>query len=43
MMVKSYELLRDHPVNRERAAKGLRPANAIWLWGQGRRAASAKF
>ena len=37
MMVKSYELLRDHPVNRERAAKGLRPANAIWLWGQGRR------
>ena len=29
--------LRDHPVNRERAAKGLRPANAIWLWGQGRR------
>lgn len=37
MMEKSYDLLRDHPVNRERAAKGLPPANAIWLWGQGSR------
>ena len=37
MMEKSYALLRDHPVNRERAAQGLNPANAIWLWGQGKR------
>lgn len=37
MMEKSYALLREHPVNRERAARGLHPANAIWLWGQGSR------
>lgn len=37
MMRKSYDLLKDHPVNRQRAAQGLNPANAIWLWGQGKR------
>jgi 2,3-bisphosphoglycerate-independent phosphoglycerate mutase len=26
----------DHPVNRERAAQGKKPATSIWLWGQGR-------
>lgn len=35
MMVKSYELLKDHPVNIERVKKGLRPANSMWLWGEG--------
>lgn len=35
MMKKSYELLKDHPVNQKRIAKGLRPANSIWLWGEG--------
>lgn len=29
-------LLKDHPVNLNRKARGLRPANSIWLWGQGR-------
>lgn len=37
MMERSYALLADHPINRERAANGLAPANAIWLWGQGKR------
>lgn len=37
MMERSYALLKDHPVNQERASKGLPPANAIWLWGQGKR------
>ncbi len=37
MMERSYALLADHPVNRERVAQGLPPANAIWLWGQGKR------
>lgn len=37
MMRRSVELLRDHPVNQERVAKGERPANAIWLWGHGKR------
>ncbi len=25
--------LADHPVNRDRRARGLRPANGIWFWG----------
>lgn len=37
MMKKSYGLLKDHPVNKAREAKGLRPANSIWLWGEGRK------
>ncbi len=35
LMKKSYDLLRDHPVNRKRVADGKRPANSIWLWGEG--------
>ncbi len=35
MMVKSYDLLKDHPVNKARIAKGLRPANSMWFWGEG--------
>jgi 2,3-bisphosphoglycerate-independent phosphoglycerate mutase len=36
LMKKSQELLKNHPVNLDRKAKGLRLANSIWLWGQGR-------
>ncbi|MCH5193808.1 MAG: cofactor-independent phosphoglycerate mutase [Oscillospiraceae bacterium] len=43
MMKKSVELLKDHPVNKAREAKGLRPANCIWLWGEGVRANLANF
>ena len=32
---KSYELLKDHPINKKRIEKGLHPANSIWLWGEG--------
>ena len=35
LMKKSYDLLRDHPVNLERVKNGKRPANSIWLWGEG--------
>lgn len=35
LMKKSYNLLRNHPVNVERAKQGKRPANSIWLWGEG--------
>ncbi|MBQ8687250.1 MAG: cofactor-independent phosphoglycerate mutase [Ruminococcus sp.] len=38
LMEKSYELLKDHPINTARIEKGLRPANSIWLWGEGVRA-----
>ncbi|MDI7259341.1 MAG: cofactor-independent phosphoglycerate mutase [Thermodesulfobacteriota bacterium] len=36
LMAESQGLLKDHPVNLRRRAKGLPPANSIWLWGQGR-------
>lgn len=36
LMRDSQIFLRDHPVNRARQAEGKRPANSIWLWGQGR-------
>lgn len=37
LMKKSYEVLKDHPVNKRRIAEGKRPANSIWLWGQGKK------
>lgn len=37
LMKKSYDLLRDHPVNQRRIAEGKRPANSIWLWGEGKK------
>ncbi len=37
LMKKSQAILANHPVNRERIAKGLRPATSIWLWGQGKK------
>lgn len=43
MMVKSYDILKDHPVNKARIAKGLRPANSIWLWGEGKRPSLPRF
>lgn len=32
----SWPILEDHPVNRARKSAGLRTANSIWPWGQGR-------
>ncbi len=32
----SHAALRDHPVNRARAARGVLPANCLWPWGAGR-------
>ncbi len=32
----SRDFLADHPVNRARLSRGLKAANAIWPWGQGR-------
>ncbi|MBQ7043296.1 MAG: cofactor-independent phosphoglycerate mutase [Clostridia bacterium] len=37
LMKKSYDLLKDHPVNKRRIAEGKRPANSIWLWGEGKK------
>jgi 2,3-bisphosphoglycerate-independent phosphoglycerate mutase len=33
---KSWPILEDHPVNIERKKAGLKEANSIWLWGQGK-------
>lgn len=35
LMKKSYDILKDHPVNQSRKERGLRPANSIWIWGEG--------
>lgn len=37
MMEKSYDILKDHPVNVDRIKRGLNPANSIWIWGEGRK------
>lgn len=43
LMEKSCEILKDHPVNLKRISEGKRPANAIWLWGQGSRPSLPSF
>ena len=35
MMERSYQILNQHPLNVERAKKGLHKANSIWFWGAG--------
>jgi 2,3-bisphosphoglycerate-independent phosphoglycerate mutase len=43
MMKKSNELLKNHPVNIARMEKGLKPANSIWLWGDGKKPTLSSF
>ncbi|PYG89708.1 2,3-bisphosphoglycerate-independent phosphoglycerate mutase [Ruminiclostridium sufflavum DSM 19573] len=43
MMKKSYDILKNHPVNLSRKERGLRPANSIWLWGEGKKPALSSF
>lgn len=43
LMERAAPVLASHPVNRARIAAGKRPANAIWLWGQGRAPAVPRF
>ena len=35
IMKQSYELLKDHPINKARMERGLNPANSLWIWGEG--------
>lgn len=39
LILKSQEILKDHPVNRRRIAAGKDPANSIWPWSPGYRPA----
>lgn len=43
LIEKSTNVLLSHPVNRKRIKKGLRPANSVWFWGQGKKPAMPKF
>ena len=42
-MEKSYELLKDHPINKKRIAEGKNPANSLWFWGEGTKPALQNF
>ncbi|MFR9523374.1 MAG: cofactor-independent phosphoglycerate mutase [Rikenellaceae bacterium] len=39
LTLRSQELLASHPLNLQRVAEGLAPANSIWLWSPGYRPA----
>jgi 2,3-bisphosphoglycerate-independent phosphoglycerate mutase len=39
----SWDILEHHPVNEARRARGLRPANSIWLWSPGKKPALPSF
>ena len=42
-MKRSYDILNHHPLNEERARKGLNKANSIWFWGAGTKPALDPF
>lgn len=43
MMKRSYDILNNHPLNRERAREGKNKANSIWLWGAGTKPVLSSF
>ena len=43
LMKASWDILNHHPVNEARRARGLRPANSIWLWSPGKKPALPSF
>lgn len=43
MMKRSFDILDSHPLNVERARRGLRKANSCWFWGAGTRPALSNF
>ncbi|HHV98806.1 MAG TPA: cofactor-independent phosphoglycerate mutase [Clostridiaceae bacterium] len=43
MMVRSYDFLKNHPINLARMQRGLKPANSVWLWGEGTKPALPNF
>lgn len=43
MMERSYEVLNNHPVNLARARRGLKKANSIWIWGEGKKPQLSDF
>ncbi len=43
MMKRSYELLKNHPLNLARVKAGKNPANSVWFWGEGTKPALSSF
>ncbi|MCI8590575.1 MAG: cofactor-independent phosphoglycerate mutase [Clostridiales bacterium] len=43
LMEESYQILNHHPVNEARRAKGLKPANSLWLWSPGQNPSLPNF
>ncbi|MBZ9686667.1 cofactor-independent phosphoglycerate mutase [Clostridium estertheticum] len=43
MTKKSSQFLSQHDINKKRVAKGLNPANSIWIWGEGKRPLLSSF
>ncbi len=43
LMRESYDILNHHPINEARRARGLRPANSIWLWSPGKKPSLPNF
>ena len=42
-MVRSFDILNNHPVNVKRAAEGKRKANSLWYWGAGTKPSLKSF
>lgn len=43
LMKASFELLNNHPVNLDRAKRGLKKANSLWLWSPGKKPSLPSF
>lgn len=43
IMKASFDLLNSHPLNTQRAARGLKKANSLWFWSPGKKPALPSF
>lgn len=43
MMERSFHILNNHPVNLDRARRGLNKGNSLWFWGAGTKPALTSF
>ena len=43
LMKKSYEFLKNHPINERRIKEGKKPVSCIWVWGEGKRPRMKSF
>jgi 2,3-bisphosphoglycerate-independent phosphoglycerate mutase len=43
MIRRSYEILKDHPINVKRRERGLKPANSAWFWSPGAKPSLSSF